>query len=93
MKTAMILSANGALRVVSAYVNLLTLAGMLHMSTETTMRFAQLPVVKALMLFSFAVSIIPDKLACVLATLFFFVFEVKNFVSDAASSIKTHDDD
>jgi len=44
----MILSVDGTLNVLSAYVNLLTLASLLNMSTETTLRFAEYPIVKAI---------------------------------------------
>ena len=84
----MILSVDGTLNVLSAYVNLLTLASLLNMSTETTLRFAEYPIVKAIILFSFAFSVIPYKLPCLIATLLFFIFEVKNFISDVVSTIK-----
>lgn len=89
----MILSLDGGLRVLSAYVNLLTLASLLNMSTETTMRFARYPVVKAVILFSFAFSVVPHKIPCLIATLLFFIFEVKNFVEDVVSTIKDNDDE
>ena len=89
----MIASVNGAISILSAYVNLITLASLLHMSTETTQRFAKYPVVKAVMLFSFAFSAIPHKLPCLVATLLFFIFEVKNFVTGAVSTIETHGDE
>lgn len=89
----MILSTSGVLRVGSAYVNLVTLASLLKMSTETTERFARHPIVKAAMLFCFSLSVIPHKLPCLVATLLFFTFEVKNFVSDTASAIKSDEDE
>ncbi|CAN0147279.1 unnamed protein product, partial [Ectocarpus sp. 12 AP-2014] len=76
----MILSVDGVLRVLAAYVNIITLASLLQLSTETTQRFAKFGIVKAAMLFSFAFSVIPDKFPCLVATLLFFIFEVKNFV-------------
>ena len=84
----MILSIDGSLEVLSAYVNILTLASVIGMSTETTLRFAEYPLVKASILFAFALSVIPKKLPCLIATLLFFVFEVKNFVDGAVSKIK-----
>lgn len=42
------------------------------------------------MLFSFAFSAIPHKLPCLVATLLFFIFQVKNFVTGAVSTIETH---
>ncbi len=84
----MIISLDGGLSVLAAYVNLLTLASLLNMSTETTMRFAEYPIVKAAILFSFAFSVIPQKVPCVIATLLFFIFEVKNFVTDVVSTVK-----
>lgn len=87
----MILSVNGVLSVFAAYVNLITLASLLNLSTETTQRFAKFPLVKAAMLFSFAFSVIPEKMPCVMAVLLFFMFEVRNFVSDATEDIKSQD--
>ena len=84
----MILSLDGGLSVMSAYVNLLTLASLLNMSTETTLRFAEYPIVKAAILFSFAFSVVPHKMPCLIATLLFFIFEVKNFVADVVANIK-----
>lgn len=89
----MILSLDGGLSVISAYVNLLTLASLMNMSTETTMRFAKYPLVKAIILFSFALSVVPHKIPCVIATLLFFVFEVKNFLSDIVSTVKDNEDE
>ena len=82
----MIISVNGVLSVLSAYVNLITLASLLNMSTETTQRLANIPVVKAAMLFSFAFGVIPYKLPCLVATLLFFIVEVKNFMTDVVSN-------
>lgn len=93
MLRKMIASLNGVLQVLAAYVNLITLASLLQMSTETTQRFAKYPAVKAAMLFSFAFSVIPHKVPCLVATLLFFVFEVTNFVTDAVSTIKAHGDE
>ena len=90
--SGMILSANGLLNVVSAYVNLITVASFLQMSTETTQRFAKYPAVRAVLLFAFAFSAIPSKLPCLVATLLFFVVEVKNFVTNVVSTVETHDD-
>lgn len=91
-KCDMILSVNGVLSVLAAYVNLITLASLLHLSTETTQRFAKFPLVKAAMLFSFAFSVIPEKMPCLVATLLFFIFEVKNFVTGAAEDIQSQED-
>ncbi len=89
----MILSLDGGLEVFSAYVNILTLASVIGMSTETTLRFAKYPLIKASILFAFALSVIPKKLPCLIATLLFFIFEVKNFVTDTVSAIKSNDKD
>jgi len=88
----MLASVNGVISVLSAYVNLITLASLLNMSTETTQRFAKYPAVKAVMLFSFAFSSIPHKMPCLIATLLFFLFEVKNFMAGMASTIEEHED-
>jgi len=90
-KYTMIASVNGVLSVFAAYVNLMTIAAILNLSTETTQRFAKFPPAKAMMLFAFAFSVIPEKTPCLVATLLFFIFEVKNFVSDEA--IKSQDDE
>lgn len=87
----MILSVHGVLRVLAAYVNLITLASLLGLSTETTQRFAKFPVVKAIMLYSFAFSVIPEKVPCLIATIMFFIFEVRNFVSESIEDSKSQD--
>ena len=89
----MILSVDGGLEVFSAYVNILTLASVIGMSTETTLKFAEYPIIKAAILFAFALSVIPKKLPCLIATLLFFIFEVKNFVSDTVAAIKQDKDE
>lgn len=86
----MIASVNGVLGVLAAYVNLITIASILHLSTETTQRFAKFPLGKAIMLFAFAFSVIPEKTPCFVATVLFFIFEVKNFVSSGDIQSKDH---
>lgn len=76
----MILSPTGMLNVASMYVNLLTVAVFLDMSTESTRKFAKHPFVRFVMLFSAAYAIFPDKLAALVATCLFFIFEVRNFI-------------
>jgi hypothetical protein len=88
----MIFSANGVLSILAAYVNIITLVSFLHLSTETTQKFAKHGIVKAAMLFSFAFSVIGAKFPCLIATALFFIFEVKNFVRDSTEAIKSRDD-
>ena len=78
----MILSLNGLLAVGACYVNLIQIALFLDIDTETTRTLAKHPLMRILFLYSFAYSIIPNKKACALSVALFFVFEVKNFVSD-----------
>lgn len=91
----MIVSSNGVLKVSSAYVNLITLASLLNMSTQTTERLARYPIVKAIMLFSACYSVVPEKLPCVIATLLFFIFEVKHFMTSVlpSASVESSKDD
>lgn len=79
----MILSLNGSLAVFAAYANLLTLASFLDIEVATTRRYASHPVVKILLLYVFAYSVISDKLACLLAVALFSIVEVRQFVTDA----------
>lgn len=79
----MILSVNGLLAVGAAYVNLIQIALFLDIDTETTRKLARHPLMRILFLYSFAYSITPNKMACALSVALFFVFEVKNFVTDA----------
>lgn len=78
----MILSLNGMLAVGAAYVNLIQIALFLDIDTETTRQLAKHPLMRILFLYSFAYSITPNKMACALSVALFFVFEVKNFVTD-----------
>lgn len=79
----MILSLDGLLTVGAAYVNLVQIALFLDIETETTRQLAKHPLMRILFLYSFAYSITPNKMACALSVAIFFVFEVKNFISDA----------
>lgn len=80
----MILSVNGTLSIFAAYANILTIATFLGIGVETTRRYAAHPVVKMILLYVFAYSVISDKLACLLAVALFTVVEVREFISDAA---------
>lgn len=81
----MILSLDGLLTVGAAYVNLVQIALFLDIETETTRQLAKHPLMRILFLYSFAYSITPNKMACALSVAIFFVFEVKNFISEAVA--------
>lgn len=83
----MILSVNGLLAVGAAYVNLIQIALFLDIDTETTRQLAKHPLMRILFLYSFAYSITPNKMACALSVALFFVFEVKNFVTDTVKEV------
>lgn len=76
----MILSLNGTLSVFAAYANLLTIASFLGIGVNTTKTYATHPLVKVLLLYVFAYSVINDKLACLFAVALFTVVEVREFV-------------
>ena len=84
----MILSLDGLLTVGAAYVNLIQIALFLDIDTETTRQLAKHPLMRILFLYSFAYSITPNKMACALSVAIFFVFEVKNFITDVVSDSK-----
>lgn len=84
----MILSLDGLLTVGAAYVNLIQIALFLDIDTETTRQLAKHPLMRILFLYSFAYSITPNKMACALSVAIFFVFEVKNFITDVVSDAK-----
>lgn len=88
----MIISVDGILSILAAYVNIFTLASVLQLSTETTRRYARFAVVQATMLYSFAYAVIPKKIPCLVATALFFMFEMKNVVGQAAEAINSSDD-
>lgn len=79
----MILSVNGTLSVFAAYANLLTIATFLGIGVNTTKKYATHPVVKLILLYVFAYSVINDKLACLFAVALFTVVEVREFITDA----------
>lgn len=83
----MILSLDGLLTVGAAYVNLVQIALFLDIDTETTRQVAKHPIMRLLFLYSFAYSITPNKTACALSVAIFFVFEVKNFITDVVSGV------
>lgn len=88
----MVFSVNGILSILAAYVNIFTLASLLGLSTETTRRYAEFGFVQAVLLFSFAFSVIPKKFPCLVATALFFVVEMKNLVSQAIEAVKSSDE-
>jgi len=83
----MILSADGIIKIVAAFVNIFMLAAFLDLDTTTTRLYAQMPLVKLVFLFTFAFSVIPNKSACIIATALFFVLEIQNFVEDTVETI------
>ena len=83
----MILSADGMIKIVAAFVNIFMLAAFLDLDTTTTRLYAQMPLVKLVFLFTFAFSVIPNKSACIIATALFFVLEIQNFVEDTVETI------
>lgn len=83
----MILSLNGTLSIFAAYANILTIATFLGIGVTTTKKYAAHPLVKILLLYVFAYSVIHDKLACLFAVALFTVVEVREFVTDAAEEI------
>jgi len=85
----MILSTDGLIKIVAAFVNIFMLAAFLDLDTTTTRLYAQIPMVKLVFLFTFAYSVIPNKTACIIATALFFVLEIQNFVSDTVDTITT----
>jgi len=91
----MLLSIDGGISVVAAFVNLITISSLLDLDISTTKLYAKLPFVKLIFLFTFAYSVIPKKAPCLLAVALFFVLEIKNFVEDVLEddSVKVLDAD
>jgi len=89
----MLLSVNGTLSIFAAYANLLTIATFLGIGVETTKKYASHPIVKLILLYVFAYSVINDKLACLLAVALFTVVEVREFITDSVANEAdaTHD--
>lgn len=83
----MILSVNGTLSVLAAYANILTIATFLGIGVSTTKQYATHPLVKILLLYVFAYSVINDKLACLFAVALFTVIEAREFVTEAAEDV------
>lgn len=88
----MILSLNGLLAVGAVYVNLVQIALFLDIDTETTRTLAKHPLMRILFLYSFAYSVSPNKMACALSVALFFVFEVKNFVTNVVVKEEIEDE-
>lgn len=83
----MILSLNGTLSIFAAYANILTIATFLGAPVATTRKYATHPVVKLVLLYVFAYSVIKDKLACLLAVALFTVVEAREFVTDSKQKV------
>lgn len=84
----MILSLYGTLSVFAAYAKILTIASFLGIGVNTTKTYATHPLVKVLLLYVFAYSVINDKLACLFAVALFTVVEVREFVQDAKEEVE-----
>ena len=80
----MLLSFDGMLLIIAALANIYTVTGLLGLGTENTQRYAKHPFVRLVFLYSFAFSVIPQKIPCLVATGLFFVFEVRNFIEDSS---------
>lgn len=80
----MLLSFDGILSIIAALVNIYTVTGLLGLGTENTQRYAKHPIVRLVFLYSFAFSVIPQKIPCLVATGLFFIFEVKNFIEESS---------
>ena len=89
----MLLSLNGFLDIVAAYINAIMIASFLDLGTENTRKFAEHPIIKLLFLYTFAYSVVPRKMPCLIAVCLFFVIEVRNFIKDAISTIKGDEDE
>ncbi len=89
----MLLSIDGLISVIAAFVNLITIASFLDMDTTTTKLYTKIPLVKLVFLFTFAYSVIPQKVPCLMAVALFFVIEVQNFVRDALKRDDDGDDE
>ena len=84
----MLLSPDGILKILSAFANILTAASFMNIGTENTKKYSAHPVVKILFLYSFAYSVIPDKVAVLIAVGLFFTLEIQNFVVDGVDGVK-----
>lgn len=78
----MILSVDGILFTISAFVNALTMASFLGLGTENTIQYARHPLVRMVFLYTFAFSVVPQKVPCLIAVALFVALEVKNFVTE-----------
>jgi len=76
----MILSVDGILFTISAFVNALTMASFLGLGTENTIKYARHPLIRMVFLYTFAFSVVPQKVPCLIAVALFVALEVKNFV-------------
>ena len=83
----MILSVDGILSVGAAYVNILTIATLLSLTTEKTQLYAKMPFIKLVLVYTFAYSVIKNKVACAIATLVFFMLESGNFIEETSENI------
>lgn len=83
----MILSLDGLISIVAAFVSILTVASFLDMGTENTRKYSKHPLMRILFLYTFAYASIPQKIPCLIAVTMFFIMEVQNFISDKVESV------
>jgi len=78
----MLFSLDGILYTSAAFVNVLTVASFLGITTENTSTYVSNPMVRILFLYTFAFSVIPKKIPCLIAVAMFVALEVQNFIEN-----------
>jgi len=79
----MLFSLDGVLYTSAAFVNVLTVASFLGITTENTRAYVNNPLVRVLFLYTFAFSVIPQKIPCLIAVAMFVALEVQNFIQES----------
>ena len=78
----MLSSLDGVLYTSAAFVNVLTVASFLGITTENTRAYVNNPLVRVLFLYTFAFSVIPQKIPCLIAVAIFVALEVQKFIQE-----------
>lgn len=78
----MILSVNGILFTMAAFTNVTTMAAFLNLTTDNIKVYTEHPIARMIFLYTFAFSVVPQKIPCLIAIAIFIALEVKNFITE-----------
>jgi len=83
----MLLNIDNILEIVSSIANLYTLSNIIGIGSESSKKISQIPLIRVVFIYSFAYSIFSNKTTSLIATLIFFIVEVKDFIQSTSDKV------